>query len=337
MSKKQAFSSVESIPTFLKMRDKILIIENDLTCAQHLSSYLKSHNIDVLVCPNGYTAQKEISCYYDLIILDHQLGDISGLDLLSRIDNPRECPPVILWSGACDVADQIRAWDSGMVIDIVQKPTSLTLLMALIKNRLASSKQLLIRQYETQIGELVLNLKSNMISCYGYVLPLSPKEFDFLSYLIKHQDSVVNKSIIMNHIYRDDINRTTCPGPKILDVVICKVREKIEVYDPHRLYITTVWARGYRMPKYPEIYISSQIFSMIFLSLISIYGNCIYVSHKLQQDKPSTIFEHIDLFLSYLIPSTSSEDNSVSEAHLSHNNHKISDVVDSSVPHAEAW
>lgn len=243
----------------LPLNAKILLIEDDAFSAQMVLESLKKEGIVVDICTSGSQALKLIDKRYNLVVLDMQLPDMSGMDILNNLP-VNDCPSIVVWSGSCTVSEQIAAWQTGHILDFVEKPINVHLLIERLKNRLYISNNILFKNYQIKIGAIKFDLKKKNVQIYENILHLSQKEYSLLSYLVQNCDCVIEKSIVMDALYYKALQ---APDNKILDVIVCKLRSKIEEFDPFRIYIETQWARGYVIHVIPKLYLFAQMLAFV--------------------------------------------------------------------------
>lgn len=227
---------------------KILLIEDDKAVASAIMSMLKSQRI---VCDhdlNGHDGFNSARLYeYDAIILDMILPDIKGEELLNRL---RVCDiktPVIILSSISETTQKVKALCSG-ADDYLPKPFDkqelLARLNAVIRRTNGHSASII------KIGTFELDLQRKCVSIGGKNLVLTKTEYNILELLARRKDSFLHKDSFLDHLYNTDCNE---PGRKIVDVFMCKLRQKIskalgaDEYNENSPAIATSWGNGYRL------------------------------------------------------------------------------------------
>jgi two-component system cell cycle response regulator CtrA len=94
-----------------------------------------------------------------------------------------------------------------------------------------------------RIGELVVNLGTQVVFVDDQAVPLTGKEYAILELLILRKGSVVTKDMFLDELY----DGTDDPDAKIIDVFVCKLRKKLAHATGGSHYIETVWGRGYML------------------------------------------------------------------------------------------
>ena len=157
---------------------------------------------------------------YDIILLDLNLPDMSGFEVVRilRVSNVKTS--ILILSGLAGIDDKCKGLGVG-ADDYMTKPFH--------KDELIARIQAIVRRSQgharsmIQIGDLVLNLDSKTVEVNGARLHLTVKEYQMLELLCLHKDRPITKEMFLNHIYggMDE------PEAKIIDVFICKLRKKL--------------------------------------------------------------------------------------------------------------
>jgi two-component system cell cycle response regulator CtrA len=175
---------------------------------------------------------------YDIILLDLNLPDMSGFDVLRKLRVSKVRTPVLILSGLASIEDKIKGLGFG-ADDYMTKPFHKDELVARIHAIVRRSKG--HAQSVVQTGDLVVNLDSKMVEINGTRVHLTSKEYQMLELLSLRKDMTLTKEMFLNHLYggMDE------PEMKIIDVFMCKLRKKLANASGGKNYIETVWGRGY--------------------------------------------------------------------------------------------
>ena len=220
---------------------RVLLIEDDRLLAQSIELMLNNEKFIVYSSNNGEEGIELAKLYdYDLILLDLNMPDMSGYDVLNNLRLHKNKTPVLILSGLSDPVEKVKGLGFG-ADDFVTKPFHKEELVArmhaIIRRSKGNAQSLII------IGELVVNLDNKTVEVAGQQLHLTGKEYQMLELLALRKGTTLTKEMFLNHLYggMDE------PELKIIDVFICKLRKKIEAVSNGVIYIDTVWGRGYVM------------------------------------------------------------------------------------------
>jgi two-component system, cell cycle response regulator CtrA len=232
---------------------RVLLIEDDRAAAQSIELMLKSQSINVYTTDSGEEGIDLGKVYnYDIILLDLNLPDMSGFDVLRTLRVAKVETPILILSGLAGIEDKCKGLGFG-ADDYMTKPFHKDELVARIYAIVRRSQG--HAQSVIQIGDLVLNLDSKTVEAFGGRVHFTIKEYQMLELLCLHKDKPVTKEMFFNHLYggMDE------PEVKIIDVFICKLRKKLANASMGKNYIETIWGRGYvlREPNDDEAKISA--------------------------------------------------------------------------------
>eukprot|EP00657_Telonema_sp_P-1_P000446 TRINITY_DN1085_c0_g1_i2.p1 TRINITY_DN1085_c0_g1~~TRINITY_DN1085_c0_g1_i2.p1 ORF type:complete len:214 (+),score=69.47 TRINITY_DN1085_c0_g1_i2:156-797(+) len=175
---------------------------------------------------------------YDIILLDLNLPDMHGYDVLKKLRLSKVSTPVLILSSMMDVGDIVKGLGFG-ADDYLTKPFKREELVARVHAIVRRSKghaQSIIRT-----GKLVVNLDTKSVEVDAQRIHLTGKEYAMLELLSLRKGTTLTKEMFLNHLYggMDE------PELKIIDVFICKLRKKLAAATGGDHYIETVWGRGY--------------------------------------------------------------------------------------------
>ena len=177
---------------------------------------------------------------YDIIILDLQLPDMSGFEVLKSLRLAKVQTPILILSGNAIVEAKVKALGFG-ADDYMTKPFHKDELVARILAVVRRSKG--HSQSIITTGKLNVNLDTKTLEVGGSRVHLTAKEYQMVELLAIRKGSTLTKEMFLNHLYggMDE------PEMKIIDVFICKLRKKLRLACDGEDYIETVWGRGYVM------------------------------------------------------------------------------------------
>jgi two-component system cell cycle response regulator CtrA len=221
--------------------------------AQSIELMLKSEGFNVYTTDLGEEGVDLGKLYdYDIIILDLQLPDMSGFDVLKQLRVNKIATPILILSGSTQIENKVKGLGFG-ADDYMTKPFHKDELIARVHAVVRRSKG--HSQSVIQTGKLTVNLDTKTVEVDGQRVHLTGKEYQMLELLSLRKGTTLTKEMFLNHLYggMDE------PELKIIDVFICKLRKKLSVATGGKNYIETVWGRGYvlREPDESEVFAES--------------------------------------------------------------------------------
>lgn len=224
---------------------RVLLVEDDPTTAKSIEMMLTHANLNVYATDLGEEGIDLAKLYdYDIILLDLNLPDMTGHDVLRQLRLARIETPILILTGSDDTENKIRGFGFG-ADDYLTKPFQREELVARIHAIVRRSKG--HAQSIIWTGKVAVNLDAKTVEVEGKTVHLTGKEYQMLELLSLRKGTTLTKEMFLNHLYggMDE------PELKIIDVFICKLRKKIAQATDNENYIQTVWGRGYVL-KYPE-------------------------------------------------------------------------------------
>ncbi|WP_249705225.1 response regulator transcription factor [Bacillus zhangzhouensis] len=224
-------------------KGKILVIEDEKKIARVLSLELEYEGYEVTVKDtgmNGLQALEEGS--FDLVLLDVMLPELSGLEVLRRVRKTNTATPIILITARGSVPDKVSGLDLG-ANDYITKPFDIEELLARIRAQLRFNINAQEeKETELSIADLTVNEKTRDIQRGGQMLELTPREYDLLVHLLKHQQQVLTRDQLLTAVWGFDYFGDT----NVVDVYIRYLRKKVD-YPFEKQLIHTVRGVGYVM------------------------------------------------------------------------------------------
>lgn len=218
---------------------RILLVEDDPTTSRSIELMLTHANLNVFCTDLGEEGIDLAKLYdYDLILLDINLPDMSGHDVLRQLRLARVDTPILILSGADDTDSKLKGFGFG-ADDYMTKPFHREELVARIHAIIRRSKG--HSQSVIKTGQVCVNLDAKTVDVDGKSVHLTGKEYQMLELLSLRKGTTLTKEMFLNHLYggMDE------PELKIIDVFICKLRKKLAEATGGHNYIETVWGRGY--------------------------------------------------------------------------------------------
>jgi two-component system, cell cycle response regulator CtrA len=232
---------------------RVLLIEDDSATAQSIELMLKSESFNFYTTDLGEEGVDLGKLYdYDIILLDLNLPDMSGYEVLRMLRVSKVKTLILILTGLGGIEDKVRGLGYG-ADDYMTKPFHKDELVARIHAIVRRSKG--HAQSVVQTGDLVVNLDTKTVEVGGARVHLTGKEYQRLELLSLRKGTTLTKEMFLNNLYggMDE------PEIKIIDVFICKLRKKLASASDGKDYIETVWGRGYvlREPSEEEARISA--------------------------------------------------------------------------------
>ena len=173
---------------------------------------------------------------YDLVVLDVGLPHMDGISVLERWRRDARSMPVLILTARDRWSDKVAGIDAG-ADDYVTKPFHveevLARVRALIRRAAGHASS------EINCGPLRLDTRAGRVTVDGSPLKLTSHEYRLLDYLMHHQDQIVSRTELIEHLYDQDFDRDS----NTIEVFVGRLRKKIK--DPE--LIETVRGQGYRM------------------------------------------------------------------------------------------
>ncbi|SMX36294.1 response regulator transcription factor CtrA [Maliponia aquimaris] len=218
---------------------RILLVEDDPTTSKSIELMLSHANLNVYSTDMGEEGIDLAKLYdYDLILLDLNLPDMNGHEVLRQLRVARIDTPILILTGEDDTQSKIKGFGFG-ADDYMTKPFHRDELVARIHAIIRRSKG--HSQSVIRTGKVSVNLDAKTVEVSGKPVHLTGKEYQMLELLSLRKGTTLTKEMFLNHLYggMDE------PELKIIDVFICKLRKKLSEATGDDNYIETVWGRGY--------------------------------------------------------------------------------------------
>ena len=216
---------------------KALLIDDDQKLGDLLKNYLKSYDIDLSAINDPRNAIDTINHRDpDLLILDVMMPHINGFELCKMIREESDTPIIIL-SARGESDDKVKGIDLG-ADDYLSKPFEARELVARIHSLLRrTQKDLAVRSdpiFEVDQQRLEVSLNGN-------VLDLTTKEFELMDLFIKNPGVIFTRDEIIKEIKGIDAHLFS----RSIDILISRLRHKIEDDPKEPKLIKTIWGKGY--------------------------------------------------------------------------------------------
>jgi len=222
------------------IRMRVLLIEDDAAVARGIELGLKAEGFSVYSTDLGEEGVNLGKVYeQDIILLDLNLPDMHGLDVIRTLRAARIETPIMILSGSAEIETKVKTLGVG-ADDYMTKPFHREELVARIHAVVRRSRG--HAQSVIKTGDILVNLDGKTVEVNGERVHLTGKEYQMLELLSLRKGTTLTKEMFLNHLYggMDE------PEVKIIDVFICKLRKKLNTYASSD-HIETVWGRGYML------------------------------------------------------------------------------------------
>ena len=218
---------------------RLLIVEDDVKIAALIEKGMREAGFEVEVCHDGNSGLAQgLTGRYDAAVIDIMLPGLDGLQVIERLREQRVSTPVLILSARQSVDDRIRGLQTGGD-DYMVKPFSFNELLARIQALIRRDKkhgEATTLEYE----DLSMDLLRREVRRQGEKIELPAKEYALLEYLMRHPESIVSKTSILEQVYDYSFD----PQTNVVDVLVCRLRNKID-RDFQQKLIHTVRGMGY--------------------------------------------------------------------------------------------
>jgi two-component system, cell cycle response regulator CtrA len=226
---------------------RVLLIEDDSSLAQSIELMLKSESFNVYTTDLGEEGVDLGRLYdYDIILLDLNLPDMSGFEVLRSLRVSKVKTPILILSGIASIEHKVKGLGYG-ADDYMTKPFHKTELIARVHAIVRRSRG--HAQSVVQIGDLTVNVDAKTVHIKQVRVHLTGKEYQMLELLSLRRGTTITKEMFLSQLYggMDE------PEIKIIDVFMCKIRKKLANASNGKDYVETVWGRGYLLREPEEI------------------------------------------------------------------------------------
>ena len=219
----------------IKRTFHILVVDDDDRIRELVKEYLEENNFIVTTAKDAFDAKKKLDVIkFDILILDIMMPGKSGLSLTKEIKK-NSTLPIILLTAKGEAIDRIQGLEFG-ADDYLGKPFEPKELLLRIINIL-NKVQKPVLPYEIYIGNSLVNLKKSNIKINNRTIKINPKEKKVLEKMLEIPGKVFS---------RDDIGKIiNISKERTIDVMITRLRQKIESSPKNPKYLQTIRGSGY--------------------------------------------------------------------------------------------
>jgi two-component system OmpR family response regulator len=219
---------------------RILVVEDDKKIASFIVKGLQQAGFAVDHAENGEDGlDLALTVPYDAAVVDIMLPRLDGLSLIGEMRQQKINTPVIILSAKRSVEDRVKGLETGSD-DYLTKPFAFSELLARIQALIRRSTSGFQEPTTLTVENLIMDIVKHRVTRSGLEVDLQPREFSLLEYLMRNAERVVSKTMILEHIWDYNFD----PQTNIVDVLICKLRNKID-RDFDKKLIHTIRGVGY--------------------------------------------------------------------------------------------
>lgn len=225
---------------------RLLWVEDDLAITLSVSKLFKQQGIVCDFCHFGEDCFERINTWnYDALLLDLNLPDIRGNQIIQkiRLASQKKCShlPIIVITGSHDMDNKLESFVFG-ADDYITKPFNSSELLLRLHNIVRRCKG--YSNNIIKLEEIEFDFNAKLIKINEKILKLTSKESKVFEFLLLRRGCTLSKRAILDHLY----GGIKEPTQKIVDVLICKIRNKIKKLT-EKDYLKTMWGQGYRIDK----------------------------------------------------------------------------------------
>ena len=218
---------------------KILLLEDDITLGSGIRLALQSPSVQITLCRTLAQAQNAVADNsYDLLILDINLPDGSGLKLLEQVRKASHVPVILLTANDLEM-DVVTGLESG-ADDYITKPFSLAILRARVNAQLRRS--IPVKTSCIEIGRFQFDFDRMEFRKDGQAIELSKTEQKLLRILIENRGQTLSRGMLVDKIWTDGAEFV---DENALSVTVKRLRSKLEDTPSSPQYLKTVYGIGY--------------------------------------------------------------------------------------------
>ena len=220
---------------------KLLIVEDEIELLNSTCEYLQKEDFICETAPNFFEAEDKLITYeYDVVILDINLPDGNGLELLKLIKSKNSETGVLIVSAKNSLDDKLKGLDLG-ADDYITKPFHLAELNSRVNSLLRR------RKYEGNknivFNEIEIDPDAKSAVANGVTLELTKKEYFLLLYFITNKNRVLTKEAIAEHLWGDNIDMVD--NFDFIYTHMRNLRKKLKISGATD-YLQTIYGLGYK-------------------------------------------------------------------------------------------
>jgi two-component system OmpR family response regulator len=201
---------------------RVLLVEDDLDMSVDIEAELRLHGCAVDVAGDGAVAAMMLDRQvYSLLIIDRMLPGLDGLTIVEALRARRSTMPVLVLSALSAIDDRVRGLKAGGD-DYLTKPFAFAELIARVEALLRRPTE--SRETRLRAGRLEIDLIERTATWGAAEIPLLPREFKLLAYLVRHEGQAVTRQMLLEEVW----NYRSPSQANLVDVHVGRLRRKLE-------------------------------------------------------------------------------------------------------------
>jgi DNA-binding response OmpR family regulator len=224
-------------------RRTVLVVDDEPVLREMVAEALVSDGLRVVTAADGREALERFRAEQpDLVLLDLMLPELSGMEVC-RILRRESAVPIVMLTARDSELDKVVGLELG-ADDYVTKPFSLRELQARVRAHLRRKDvdgAAAARTTDVRLGDAIVDLAGHRILRDGKVLPVKPKAFELLAFLVRHPGQVFSRDQLLEHVWGYDYTGET----RTVDVHVHWLRSQLELDPANPRYLETVRGVGY--------------------------------------------------------------------------------------------
>lgn len=218
---------------------RILVIEDEYSLADIISTKLKKEKYEVDICLDGEEGlYNALTNAYDLIILDIMLPKINGMDILYKLKKENITSKVIMLTAKSTLDDKLSGFEGG-ANDYVTKPFHIEELIARVNAQLRNNTKV---KDIIEFNDLTLDLRNSILRCNNESIDIPYREFLLLEYFMNNPNQIISKEQIYDKVWGIDSSFES----NNLEAYLSFIRKKLKIIESN-VNIKSIRGLGYKM------------------------------------------------------------------------------------------
>ena len=200
---------------------RVLVIEDDAMVARVVARTLEQSDYSVDIAENATDGtDRALGEGYDAILLDLELPDRDGLEVVRALRAAGSETPILIMTGRDDDEHVVQGLDAG-ADDYLFKPVSTDVLKARVRAAIRRGGS--GPPDQLVLGDLVVDRLGRQVTGAGNAIALTPKEFSMLEFLLLRAEQVVPRAELLEHVWHMRFD----PGSNVVDAHVARLRQKL--------------------------------------------------------------------------------------------------------------